>query len=127
MRADLGLVDAVHFLVELQKNYLPDEVVADFYRISDALFFPSREEGFGIPLIEAGFSHLPAFCADIHALRQLGLQDAAFFSPDEDPAQVANLLAEYFRSSPVARLSLRVRSEFRWEAIYARQIAPLLV
>ena len=127
LRADLGLQGALHFLAELQKNYLPDAVVADFFRLADALFFPSREEGFGIPLIEAGFSHLPAFCADIHPLRQLGRQDAVYFSPDEDPAVVANLLADYFRSSATARLSLRVRSEFRWEAIYQRQIAPLLV
>ena len=41
------------------------------------------------PLLEAAFSHLPAFCADIPPLRELGLDDAVFFSPDADPAKVA--------------------------------------
>jgi mannosylglucosylglycerate synthase len=105
---------------------LPDEVIADFYRIADALFFPSREEGFGIPLIEAAFSHLPAFCADIPPLRELGLRDASFFSPDESPVVLANLIADYFRSALPARLAMRVRSNFRWDAIYRQHIAPVL-
>jgi glycosyltransferase involved in cell wall biosynthesis len=126
LRAQLGLQGSVHFLAELEDSFLPDEVIADFYRVADALFFPSREEGFGIPLIEAAFSHLPAFCADIPPLHELGLGDAIFFSPDEEPAKVADLLVDYFRSSIVARLSMRVRSTFRWEAIYRQHIAPLL-
>lgn len=126
LRTQLDLQGSVHFLAELVESFLPDEVIADFYRISDALFFPSREEGFGIPLIEAAFSHLPAFCADIPPLRELGLNDAIFFSPDEKPVKIADMLAEYFQSSSTARLSMRTRSSFRWEAIYHQHIAPIL-
>src|SRR3990172_5832937 len=118
LRAQLGLQNSAHFLAELIDTFLPDEVIADFYRIADALFFPSREEGFGIPLLEAAFSRLPAFCADIPPLRELGLRDAAFFSPDEHPAKIAGTLAEYFRSSPTARLAMRARTSFRWELVY---------
>ena len=126
LRAQLGLQYSAHFLTELTDSLLPDEVIADFYRVADALLFPSREEGFGIPLIEAAFSHLPAFCADIPPLRELGLNDAAFFSPDEDPAKISGMIAEYVQSSPAARLSMRARESFRWEAIYRQHIAPLL-
>jgi len=127
LRKQLGLQDAVHFLAELVDSFLPDEVIADFFRVADALFFPSREEGFGIPLIEAAFSHLPVFCADIHPLRDLGMNDTIFFSPDADPAKVADLIADYFQSSATARLAMRVRAEFRWEAIYRQHITPLLL
>ncbi|MEW5939585.1 MAG: glycosyltransferase [Chloroflexota bacterium] len=126
LRARLGLQSSAHFLAELTDAFLPDEVIADFYRVADALILPSREEGFGIPVIEAAFSHLPAFCADIPSLRELGLQDAAFFSPDEDPARVADLIAAYFQSAPPARLAMRARLSFRWEAIYRQRVAPLL-
>ena len=126
LRTQLGLNSSAHFLAELNDDFLPDEVIADFFRVADALFFPSREEGFGIPLIEAAFSHLPAFCADIVSLRELGLNDAAFFSPDEDPVKIAEMLAEYFRSSMSARLAMRARAAFRWEAIYHQHIASLL-
>lgn len=126
LRKQLGLVGSAHFLAELHEGFLPDEVIADFFRVADALFFPSREEGFGIPLIEAAFSHLPAFCADIPPLRELGVNDARFFSPDEDPAKIAGMIAEYFRTSMDARLSMRARDSFRWEAIYRQHIAPIL-
>ncbi len=126
LRKQLGLVGSAHFLAELHEGFLPDEVIADFFRVADALFFPSREEGFGIPLVEAAFSHLPAFCADIPPLRELGVNDARFFSPDEDPAKIAGMIAEYFRTSMNARLSMRARDSFRWEAIYRQHIAPIL-
>lgn len=126
LRKQLGLVGSAHFLAELHEGFLPDEVIADFFRVADALFFPSREEGFGIPLVEAAFSHLPAFCADIPPLRELGVNDARFFSPDEDPAKIAGMIAEYFRTSMNARLAMRARDSFRWEAIYRQHIAPIL-
>jgi mannosylglucosylglycerate synthase len=126
LRAQLGLQGSAHFLAELVDSFLPDEVIADFYRLSDALLFPSREEGFGIPLIEAAFSHLPAFCADIPSLRELGLGDATFFSPDGDPAAIAGMLVNYFCSAMPARLAMRGRLLFTWEAIYRQQISPLL-
>jgi mannosylglucosylglycerate synthase len=126
MRSQLGLQGSAHFLAELVDSFLPDEVISDFYCVADALFVPSREEGFGIPLIEAAFSHLPVFCADIPPLHELGLEDVTYFSPDEDPIKVAALLARYFQSSSIARLSMRARSSFRWEVIYRRHITSLL-
>jgi glycosyltransferase involved in cell wall biosynthesis len=126
LRAQLDLERSVHFLAELVDSFLPDAIIADFYRVADALFFPSREEGFGIPLIEAAFSHLPAFCADIPPLRELGLDEALYFSPEADPANVAGLLADYFDSSLPARLAMRARASYRWDSIYEKQIKPLL-
>jgi glycosyltransferase involved in cell wall biosynthesis len=126
LRSALGLEGSAHLLAELVDSFLPDEVIADFYRIADALLLPSREEGFGIPLIEAAFAHLPVFCADIPPLRELGLDDVTYFSPDADPAQVAAPIARYFQSAATARLALRARASFRWEAIYRQHIAPLL-
>ena len=126
LRTQLGLDSSAHFFAELYDGFLPDEVIADFYRVAEALFFSSREEGFGIPLIEAAFSHLPAFCADIPPLKKLGGEDAIFFSPDEKPEIVAGMITNYFRTALPARLVMRARDSFRWEAIYRQHIAPLI-
>ncbi len=126
LRAALDLSDAVHFLAELIEGYLPDAVIADFYRLSDALILPSREEGFGIPIIEAAFSHLPIFCSDIAPLRALGRDDVTYFSPDADPAAIAALLIDHFRRDGVARWASRARGAFSWARVYADHIAPLL-
>ena len=126
LRAELGLEGAAHFLAELTDEYLPDEVIADLYRVADALIMPSREEGFGIPLLEAGLARLPVFCADIPPLLALGGSQATYFSPDADPARVAALIAGRLGEDRQYALAARVRAEYLWERVYANQVAPLL-
>ncbi|MBI1794624.1 MAG: glycosyltransferase family 4 protein [Chloroflexi bacterium] len=126
LRAQLGLEKSAHFLAELSDSYLPDAIIADFYRLADALLLPSREEGFGIPLIESALSHRPVFCTDLPPLRALGLDDVSYFSPDEDPHQVAGLIADTLNNDPVYRFATRTRQQYTWEQIYQEKIAPLL-
>ncbi|HEX9386584.1 MAG TPA: glycosyltransferase family 4 protein, partial [Anaerolineales bacterium] len=57
LRKELGLVNSIGFLAELTAEYIPDEVISDFYHLADALFMPSHEEGFGIPILEAGLAN----------------------------------------------------------------------
>jgi glycosyltransferase involved in cell wall biosynthesis len=126
LRAQLGLDHAVIFLAEHSQAYLPDAVIADFFRLADALFLPSREEGFGIPMLEAAFSRRPIFCTDIPPLRQLGGPDAVYFSPDADPAQVAAVIRQSLSADPAFRFAARARAAFTWEQIYAEHLEPLL-
>ena len=127
LRKELGLVNAVCFLAEFTTEYIPDEVVSDFYHLADALFLPSREEGFGIPILEAALAGLPVFCSDIPPLRSLGGTYANYFSPDANPYELANTIADHLSSNPVFRLRSDVRRQYTWENIYAQHIAPLLV
>jgi glycosyltransferase involved in cell wall biosynthesis len=126
LRAELSLTGCAHFLAELREDYLPDEIIADFYRLADALFFPSREEGFGIPILEAGLTRLPIFCAGIPPLRKLGGESAVYFSPDADPGDLARVVAGRLATDPAFRLRKRVQEAYTWERIYAEQIAPVL-
>jgi glycosyltransferase involved in cell wall biosynthesis len=126
LRAELDLSGAAIFLAELIDSYLPDEVITDFYRLADALLMPSREEGFGIPLVEAAFSKLPVFCTDIEPLHALGLQDATYFSPDANPDTVAAQIADRLLHDPQYQLAVRLRRAYTWERIYSQHIAPLL-
>ncbi|HUF00139.1 MAG TPA: glycosyltransferase family 4 protein, partial [Anaerolineales bacterium] len=126
LRKKLGLSNVVCFLAELTAEYLPDEIILDFYRLADILFLPSREEGFGIPVLEAGLAGLPIFCSDIPPLRSLGGSDVTYFSPDADPGGLASTIAHHLSSDPIFRMRARVRRQFSWERIYTREIAPLL-
>jgi glycosyltransferase involved in cell wall biosynthesis len=126
LRDALGLAGAAHFAAEHSAAFLPDAVVADFYRLADALLLPSREEGFGIPLVEAALARLPVFCSDIAVLRSLGQAEATYFAPDADPVDIAASLATRLLADPVYRFATRARGDFTWERVYARHVAPLL-
>jgi len=126
MRDKLNLRGTVHFLAEVTNEFMPDAVIADFYRIADALLFPSREEGFGIPIIEAAFSKVPVFCADIPVLRELAGENVTYFDPDTNPVEVARQIRVRMEAEITSRLGRRAKQGYTWNQIYALHIAPLL-
>jgi glycosyltransferase involved in cell wall biosynthesis len=126
LRASLGLEQAVHLLAEYLPDGLTDPQIAECYRLADALLLPSREEGFGIPILEAGLGRLPIFCADLPPLRDLAGEQATYFSPDDPPERVAGLIEQRLEEERTYQMRRRVRAQFSWDAVYARHIAPLL-
>jgi glycosyltransferase involved in cell wall biosynthesis len=126
LREELGLERSAHFLAELHEGLLPDSVIADLYRLSDALFLPSLEEGFGIPLIEAAVSRRPVFCSNLDSLRELGADDVHYFDPEDDPERAATLIATRLEADPTSRFAGRARRAYEWTQIYNRHIEPLI-
>lgn len=122
----LKVAKSAHFLAELTDEYIPDAVIFDFYRLGDMLFLPSHEEGFGIPILEAGLAAIPIFCSDIPPLRKLGGSNAVYFSPDANPETVSNLIVENLTGNSVLAMKAKVRSNYTWDSIYTAKIAPLL-
>ena len=118
LRRALQIEDGAAFLAEVADQQLGDEVVADLYRMADLLFFPSQEEGFGIPILEAGLAGIPVFCADIAPLRELGRSQVNYFSLDSDPSKVSDNIVKILGSDPRFALRKRVLRDFTWEKIY---------
>ncbi len=126
LRDTLGLGDAVWFAAELQPRALPEAAMADLFHIADAMVLPSHDEGFGLPILEAGLARLPVICSDLPALRALAGDDALYFESDEAPAAAASRVLDRLEADPAARLARRVRFDYAWPRIYERHIAPLL-
>jgi glycosyltransferase involved in cell wall biosynthesis len=126
MQAELGLETSVHFLADHTAGQLSNETVADLFRLSDAVLITSREEGFGIPILEAGLTGLPIFCTDIPALHELGQQDVHYFSPQTTPAEIADLILSELKNDQEYRLRSRVKRDFSWNNIYEHHLKPLL-
>jgi glycosyltransferase involved in cell wall biosynthesis len=126
LRDQLKLQGSAHFIAESTSEFMPNAVIADFFRFADALLFPSREEGFGIPMIEAAFSNIPVFCADIPVLRELGGGDVTYFNADEVPKQIVRQISKRLGLEATSRFSRRAKHGYTWEQIYAIHIAPLI-
>ena len=117
---------SVHFMAEQFDGHLPADVVRDFFRVADGLLLPSFEEGFGIPMLEAGLAGIPIFASDIPSLKAIGRQTVTWFDPDGNPTVIAEKIKERLCGDPVFALKKRVRREFVWEGVYEKHIAPLL-
>ncbi len=131
LRHELGLDEAAHFLYaygEGDQPLIPDDgTMANLFQLADALLFPSTQEGFGIPILEAGLVSLPVFCADIPALRNTGQRDANYFDPLHDPpATIATHILDTLDASPTYRLRVRVRQRYRWDVLIRECLVPLV-
>ncbi len=126
LRRELGLEDAARFL-SVELGGPPSEAaMGDLYRLADLLFLPSRDEGFGLPILEAAAHRLPIVCSDLATCRSLAGEGALYIGPDDDPARVAARILERLDRDPVARLAMEVRTRYTWDAMYRERIAPLL-
>ena len=131
LRRSLGVSRAAVFLyLERDGRGRPlrasDRVMADLYALSDALLFPSKQEGFGIPLIEAGLARAAIFCSDIPPSREAAGDDAHYFALEASPHDVADMIEAWMRSDSAYRMRQRVLRAYTWQAVYTRYIEPLL-
>jgi glycosyltransferase involved in cell wall biosynthesis len=99
--------------------------LADLYGLADALVLPSANEGFGLPMLEAGLRRLPIICTDIPALRETGRDDATYLPVDADGAAFARAIEQRLATDPVARLHRRAR-ENEWPRILAELVLPAI-
>ncbi len=102
-----------------------DAMMADLYHLADGLLFPSRAEGFGIPILEAGLTGLPIFCSDIAPFHETAGAAALYFDPYGDAMPIAERIAAALHADTRYSLRRRVRLAYTWEAIYQHHIAPL--
>lgn len=64
-------------------GFIADEDLPALYRLATGLVFPSRYEGFGIPLLEAFAAGVPAAASDISPFREVGADAALYFHSDD--------------------------------------------
>lgn len=131
---ELGIVDYVKFLYEFKDLSVPslplqvtDGMVAALYNISDILFMPSTEEGFGIPLLEAGVFKLPVLCSDIGPFREIGGEKVEFFASGLAPEKMAQKVLSLTEGTKTGRMFRSAVKEFRWENIFQEKIEPLIL
>ncbi len=131
LRRELGLQNAFHFAYDIggklkEGTILDMETVSALYRMCDALFMPSRREGFGMPILEAGFLGKPIFASNIPAVEEIGKADVHLLDIQREPAAAANAILEWAANDPVYRLRNKTRDSFTWKQIFKKQIEPLL-
>jgi len=99
--------------------------LADLYGLADALVLPSENEGFGLPMLEAGLRRLPIVCTDIPALRENGGDEATYVPLKADGAAWARAIDTKLTTLPIARQHRRARQN-EWPRILAELVLPVI-
>ena len=107
VRQDIVLTDKVGF----------DEL-AILYRNALLFVFPSRYEGFGIPLLEAFSAGVPVISADNSSLREVGGDGAEYFKSGdylELAEKIRRMVADEKKRFMMIERGLRQLKNFSWE------------
>lgn len=109
----LGLVDAVRF-----PGFIPSEALPDWYRAAELFVYPSRFEGFGLPVLEAMACGTPVLCSDAPGVREVAGEAAWRLPPDDAQAWQAAMLEA--AQQPQRRAALRAAglaraAAFTWQ------------
>jgi glycosyltransferase involved in cell wall biosynthesis len=99
-------------------GYVPDTELPAFYQKANFFVFPSLEEGFGIPVLEAFYNKVPVVAANRSAIPEIAANAALLFDPF-DCESISNSMIkiasdEKLRSELIELGSIRAR-EFSWK------------
>jgi glycosyltransferase involved in cell wall biosynthesis len=135
-RADLGLVVTSRLgnwpiprgvrLSEL--GHVDDDTLAALYRACALLAFPSRHEGFGLPVLEAMSYGAPVVASNAAALPEAGGDAACYVPPSDAEALTAAILRVAGDAAYAAELRRRGpihSAAFTWEATAARTLTVI--
>ena len=115
LAAELGIAQDVLFV-----GAVPLEEVARFYQATDLFVYPSFNETFGLPILEAMACGCPVVTSDTSAMPETAGGAAALSDP-KDPASIAKAIIEVLGSGRdrLRDLGLRRAAQFSWGATAA--------
>jgi glycosyltransferase involved in cell wall biosynthesis len=127
---ELRLEDNIAVLAEYRfrdrKKLVPDRIfIRDLYLTADLLLMTSKDEGFGLPLLEAGMIKLPIACSEISPFREVGF-GVCFFRLDEPPLFIAGRIIEYLARQNTHKMYRNVMRKYVWDGICKKEVIPFL-
>ncbi|MEW5722089.1 MAG: glycosyltransferase [Thermodesulfobacteriota bacterium] len=100
-------------------------LVRELYHLADVLLMTSRDEGFGLTLLEAGLLKTPIACSDIPAFREVG-RDLCWFSRHDPPEKTAVRIIEYLERTGTWSMYRRVLGRYNQAYVFQNELLPVL-
>ncbi len=117
--------DEVKYVIEefdlnndvLIPGWVAEDDLAYLYNAATAFVFPTKHEGFGIPILEALACGLPTIASDIPVLKEIA-EDAVLYFDHNDKHSIANAMVRIVQDDDLRR-DLRVKGllqsqKFSW-------------
>ncbi len=128
----LDMEDNIVFLYEYKDDSgnpvaIPPVVLRDMYLLSDMLFLSSLEEGFGMPLLEAGLLKTSVVCSNIAAFKEIGEEDVVYLDLGDSPREYALKILASVGSSPRRSLFKKILRHYTWESIFLKRVEPYVL
>ncbi len=107
-------------------GYVPEAELLSLYQLASIFVFPSKYEGFGIPILEAMAARIPVIVSDIPPHREVVGENGLYFSPQsyqEVGMQIERLLTDNALAKNLAELGQQRAAFFTWKQVAERHLA----
>ncbi|MGQ9618711.1 MAG: glycosyltransferase family 4 protein [Candidatus Aminicenantia bacterium] len=99
-------------------GYVDSEELSVIYRLSSIFVFPSIEEGFGLPVIEAMASSVPVVASSVSSIPEIARDSILYFNPysfSELAEKIESLLQNFELRMELVRRGLERAGKFSWK------------
>jgi glycosyltransferase involved in cell wall biosynthesis len=93
----LGVSSQIHFL-----GFVPTKEIQVIFRSALSMVFPSKFEGFGLPILEAFQAKLPVLSSQATTLPEVGQDAPLYFDPDS-AEELSSLMLRILNSPQLRR------------------------
>jgi glycosyltransferase involved in cell wall biosynthesis len=123
LAADLNVQGLISWVNEL--FYVDERQLHSLYMVADAMLFPSRQEGFGLPLLEAAAHRLPVFCSNIEPLKSIALSGTLLFDLRDAPRNIAERIRSAFAQDEIFTRRKQLLHDYSAQRLYLEKIEPI--
>jgi glycosyltransferase involved in cell wall biosynthesis len=124
LAADLRITELVTWVNE--SFAVGEPHLRSLYAVADAVLYPSRQEGFGLPLLEAAAFRLPIFCSNIEPLKSIAHSGTHLFDLRDSPRNIASRIRNALEQDPGFQGRKQLLRKNSAERVYVEKIEPLL-
>ena len=124
---NLGIKDNVMFFNDFLNRALMRSEIHDLYQIADMVFFLSKSENFGLPLLEAALTKTAILVSDLKVFREVGGEFIKYIDYRAvSPEKAAELVKNFIEQSLRVKLNYRSRSQYDLKTILKEKFIPLI-
>jgi glycosyltransferase involved in cell wall biosynthesis len=122
--SELGVTGRIRWVND--HFFVDDAQLRSLYLVSDALLFTTKQEGFGLPILEAAAFRLPIFCSDIEPLRSNLPPGSIAFDLRSSPRNISIAIAKSLKQDRGFLSRKLILQRHASRDLYRAKIEPLL-
>ncbi len=123
----LQLEDTVVLLNEKVPGVIEHPTVRAFYTISDAVFYFSKSENSGLPLLESMLLKTPVFASNLDVFKEFGGDSMPYIDyVTVSPQEAADRIKSSLECDTKGLLHAKVRTEYNLQELIEKELIPLL-
>jgi mannosylglucosylglycerate synthase len=124
LAADLQIQSSVSWVNDF--FFVDQAQLHSLYSVADGILFPSRQEGFGLPLLEASAYRLPVFCSNIEPLKSIAPSGTLLFDLRDAPKNIAEKIRNAFGNDNAFKNRKRLLCNYSAERLFRDKTEPFL-